>query len=82
MVDVASLVSHAWFIALLSLIVSLLAFPLVIIGAFSHDYLTKHHPKTPQIVIMLLCTFLAVLIAVTILELYFGYTLGQVFSGS
>lgn len=82
MVDFTALLSQAWFVLLLSLIVSLLAFPLVIIGAFCHDYLAKHHPKAPQIAIMLFSTFVAVLVAVTILELYFGATLAQVFTGS
>ena len=82
MVDLSTVVSHAWFIVLLSLIASLLVFPLVIIGAFLYDYLTAHNSKTPKILIMLICTFVATLITITLLEVYFGYTLGQVFSGT
>ncbi len=82
MVDISALIPHVWFILLLSLIVSLLAFPLVIIGSFLYDYLVKRHEKTPKVLIMLVVTFLITVILVTLLEVYFGYTLPQVFSGS
>ncbi|MDP3742535.1 MAG: hypothetical protein Q8R15_04430 [Candidatus Micrarchaeota archaeon] len=80
MVDISALIPHIWFILLLSLIGALLVFPLVVIGSFLYDYLVKRHEKTPKILIMLVVTFVIVVIVVTLLEAYFGYTLPQVFS--
>ena len=82
MVDISALVPHVWFILLLSLIGALLVFPLVIIGSFLYDYLVKRHEKTAKILLMLVVTFIMTVIVVTLLEIYFGYTLPQVFSGN
>lgn len=82
MVDISALLPHVWFILLLSLIASLLVFPLVIIGSFLYDYLVKRHEKTPKVLIMLVVTFVMVAIVITLLEVYFGYTLPQVFSST
>lgn len=82
MVDISTLVPHAWFILLFSLIASLLVFPLVIIGSFLYDYLVKQYEKTPKVLIMLMVTFVIVAIVVVLLEVYFDYTLPQVFSSS
>ncbi len=80
MVDVSAFLTQAWFVLLFSLIVSLLAFPLVVVFSFVYDYLEKRHAKTPKILWMLICTFLATLVTVVIIEFYLGYTLPQVFS--
>lgn len=80
MVEVSVLISHGWFVLLLSLIVSLALFPLVVIVSFVYDHLVKSNPKTPKILLMLICTFIGVLIAALILEVYLGYTLPQLFS--
>ena len=80
MVDLSAIATQAWFVILLSLIIALLVFPLVVVTAFLFDYLAKRHEKTPKILLMLACTFVGVLIAVVILEIYFGYTLPQLFT--
>lgn len=81
-IEVGVLVSHSWFILLFSLILSLLAFPLVVLMSFLYDYLVKHNPKTPKIFLMLVCTFVGMAVVAVLLELYLGYTLPQVFSSS
>ncbi len=80
MVDFSPLLSQAWFITLFSLILSLLVFPLVVVFSFVYDYFEKRHAKMPKILLMLICTFLATLVAVVIIEAYFGYTLAQLVS--
>ncbi len=80
MVDVASLVSQGWFVLLLSVILSLLVFPLVVLMSFLYDSLAKKNSKTSKISLMLACTFIGTLIVVLLLEVYFGYSLPELFS--
>ena len=80
MVDASLVLSHAWAILLFSLFVTAIIFPLVFIMAFAYEWLQKNHRKAPKIVLMLLVTFLAVLVAVTLIEVYLEYTLPKVIS--
>ena len=78
---VEAIISQAWFTVLFSLLASLVVFPLVVVGSFIYENLVKRYKKTPKILLMLICTFIATLIAVIILEFYLGFTLPQAFSG-
>jgi len=80
MVDLTVLGAHAWFLILFAGIAALTIFPLVVLTAFLYDALVKKYPKTPKIFFMLVCTFLATLVVVVILEVYLGYTLPLVFT--
>ena len=82
MVEFALLAAHAWFLLLFAGITALTIFPLVVLTAFLYDALVKKFAKTPKIFFMLLCTFIATLVVVVILELYLGYTLPQVFTAN
>lgn len=81
MVDFTLLGSHAWFLVIFAAVAALVVFPLIVLAAFLYDALQKKWPKTPKVLLMLLCTFLATLAAAIILEVYLGYTLPQVFTG-
>lgn len=78
MVELASLVSEFWLILLISLIVSALAFPIVFVFSFVYESLADKYRRTPRILLMALCTFLAVFAVFVVLELYVGITLAQV----
>jgi predicted PurR-regulated permease PerM len=78
MVDLAALASEAWLVFLLSLVLSALALPFVFVFSFIYEMLQKRFARTPAVVLMAVTTFLAVLTAVILLELYLGYTIGQV----
>ena len=80
MVDLGGLLSEAWLVFLLSLVLSALALPFVFVFSFVHDLLSKKYAKTPGVLIMAVTTFLAVLTAIVLLELYLGYTIANVAS--
>ena len=48
--------------------------------AFLYEWLQNKYEKTPKIVLMALVTFLAVLIAMTLVEIYLEYELPAVIS--
>ena len=77
MVSVAGVLSEVWLLFLLSLIASVLAFPFVFVFSFVYDFLSKRFSRTPRILLMVLVTFLAVLTAIVLLEVYVGFTLSQ-----
>jgi len=74
---VLDLLAHIWTLVLFSLVVSAFTFPLVFILGFVYDYLCERFEKTPKIVWMLVCTFLGVLVAAILLELYLGLTIAS-----
>ncbi len=78
MVDLAALAGEAWLVFLLSLVLSALALPFVLVFSFAYDMLAKRYARTPPVLLMAVTTFLAVLAAVILLELYLGYTIAQV----
>ena len=80
MVDASALLNEAWLLLLLSLIVSALVFPFAFIFSFVYGALQRKYRRTPEILLMALCTFLAVFTAMALLELYAGVTLPQVAS--
>ncbi len=77
MVSIAGAITELWLLFLLSLIASVLAFPLVFISSFAYDMLARRFVRTPRILLMALVTFLAVFAAIALLELYVGFTLSQ-----
>ncbi len=80
MVEISAFISQVWFLVLFSFIASLLVFPLVILSSFLYSYLEKRSSKTPKILLMLVCTFAATLLALIVLEVYLGFNASQVFS--
>ena len=76
--DLGALLNEAWLVFLLSLVLSALAMPFVIVFSFVYDMLVKRYPRTPAVLLMAVTAFLAVLTAVILLELYVGYTIAQV----
>lgn len=80
MIEISGLLTQGWFIFLLSTILSLAIFPLVIVFSFVYEKLETKYSKTPKVLLMLICTFLATLVLVVILEFYFGSTLAQLTS--
>ncbi len=82
MVDVAFVASQAWFIFLLSLAATALVFPLVFLASFVYDSLLEKYKKTPKVLLMLFVTFLAVLVAVTLVEIYLEFTLPLVWKSA
>lgn len=82
MASVAQLLSEAWLVLLLSLIVSVVVFPLVFVSSLFYSWLAEKYGRTPRILLMAVTTFLAVLAAVLLLELYLGYTLAEVIAAA
>ncbi|MBU1197146.1 hypothetical protein KJ765_01390 [Candidatus Micrarchaeota archaeon] len=79
MVDVSLVLSQAWFILLFSLAVTALIFPIVFLAGFAYDMLLERYKKIPKVLLMLVVTFLGVLAAVTLLEIYLEFTLPLAF---
>ena len=75
MVELSFVLSQAWFIFLLSLAASALLFPIVFLGSFVYDMLVDRYEKTPKVLLLLFVTFLGVLVAVTLVEIYLEFTL-------
>ncbi|MBI3587597.1 hypothetical protein HY095_00185 [Candidatus Micrarchaeota archaeon] len=73
----ADLITEAWLVLLLSLVLSGLALPFVFVFSFVQSYFESRNPKAPRVLLMALTTFLAVLCAVALLEIYLGYTIGD-----
>lgn len=82
MVEVSTLVTHAWFALLLSLVATLAIFPLVFLMAFLYDFLEKKYEKAPKVLLMLITTFVGTAIAVLLIEAYLSYTLPEVLSSA
>ena len=76
----ADIATEAWLVFLLSLVFSALALPVVFVFSFIYSYLGLRSPKTPKILLMAAVTFLAVVCVVVLLEIYVGYTIGDVAS--
>ncbi len=73
--------SQVWFVFLFSLIAALVVFPLVVTASFLYESLVDKYRKTPKILLMLVSTFVATLVAVVVIELYLGFALGELFTG-
>jgi VIT1/CCC1 family predicted Fe2+/Mn2+ transporter len=71
---------QAWFILLLSLIISVIFFPFTFFFSFVYETLSKNS-KIPKIVWMFTCIFIAVLIGVIIINAYLNYTLPSALRG-
>ncbi len=80
MVSVAAALTELWLLFLLSLVASALVFPFVFVFSFLYSLLEKRLPRTPRVLLMAFVTFAAVFIALALLEVYVGYTLGEVAS--
>ena len=78
MVSIAGVLTEAWLLFLLSLIASVLVFPFLFVFSFAYSWLARKYPRTPSILFMALSTFLAILAALVLLEVYLSYTLGKV----
>jgi len=76
--DVSAILTEVWLLLLLSLVVSAAVFPLAFIYSFVYSALCGKFRKTPKILLMAFCTFLAVFTALAALEIYAGITLPQV----
>lgn len=64
-------------LVLFSLVVSAFAFPLVFIMGFVYDSLCSKWKKVPKIAWLFVATFIGVLIAAALLEMYLGYTIAS-----
>lgn len=74
---VQELLTQAWFVLILSIAATILVFPLVFFMSFIHSLLKKRFKNTPEILLMLFTTFVGVLVAVVLIEIYLDYTLPQ-----
>ncbi|MFA6048852.1 MAG: hypothetical protein WC792_02820 [Candidatus Micrarchaeia archaeon] len=70
--DVLAFANDLWLLLLLSIIVTLVIFPVVFLSAFAYDVLSKKYPQTPRIILMMLTTLLGTFVAAFILYLYVG----------
>jgi NADH:ubiquinone oxidoreductase subunit 2 (subunit N) len=68
------LIARALDTLIFTIAVTIVVFPLVFVMSFFYDALKKNWKKTPEILVMLLMTFIGVLVAVILLEVYLGYT--------
>ena len=59
---------------LFTIAVTLAVFPLVFVMSFLYDLMKKSWKKTPEILLMIIVTFIGALVAVVLLEIYLGYT--------
>ena len=80
MVEVVSLLTEAWLLFLLSLVVSAAVFPIVFVFSFIYDALVQKYRRTPRVLLMAVCTFIAVLLCLVFLELYVSVTIPEVVS--
>lgn len=78
MVDVSALATELWLLLLLSLVVSALVFPVAFVFSFVYSMLAQKYRKTPKVLLMAVCTFLAVFAVLALLELYVGVTIPEV----
>lgn len=77
MAELAFYATQLWFVFLLSVGVTALIFPLVFVMSFVYDYIAERHDKANKILLMLLCTFVGVFLAVLAIEVYLEFTLPQ-----
>ncbi|MFA5247332.1 MAG: hypothetical protein WC408_05585 [Candidatus Micrarchaeia archaeon] len=61
-------------IAVISIAMAFILFPIVFFMAYYYEKLEKKSPKTPKILLMLFCTILGTLIAVVLGYLYLKYS--------
>lgn len=78
--DFSSLLTHAWFVVLTSLVVTIFVFPLALVFSFLYRYLCKRYKQAPWVLWMLVCVFLGVVCGLFLLEVYLGYTLPETVS--
>ncbi|MEK6843033.1 MAG: hypothetical protein AABY04_00955 [Candidatus Micrarchaeota archaeon] len=75
MVELSFIFSQVWLIFLISLVTTFVIFPLIFLMTFFYDYLEKKYEKSPKVLLMLITTFIGVLIAITLIEIYLEFTL-------
>ena len=75
MVELSFIFSQVWLIFLISLVTTFVIFPLIFLMPFFYDYLEKKYEKSPKVLLMLITTFIGVLIAITLIEIYLEFTL-------
>lgn len=80
MVDFSGFLTYSWFVVLAGLLISVFIFPLVLAFSFLYSFLRRRYVKAPWIMLMAVCTFLGVLLALVLLEVYLGYTLKETFN--
>jgi hypothetical protein len=69
------LLNDAWILLMLSLVAALVLLPLVVFTAFAYDSLCRKYPKSPKILLMGICTYLATLIAAFAAYAYIKFVL-------
>ncbi len=80
MADLAFYLTQLWFVFLLSVAVTAVIFPLVFLMGFAYDGLADRYEKVPKILLMLLCTFFGVFLALLAVELYLEFSLPALLS--
>ncbi len=65
-------VVQVWLLLLLAVIVSLILFPIVFVTSFVYEALSKKYSKTPKVLWMLLCIFVATFAVLLVIELATG----------
>ena len=78
--DVIGFLTEVWLLFLLSLIVSAVVFPIVVVCSFFYSWLASRNPRTPKVLFMAVATLLGVFVALVLLELYFGITIPEIAS--
>ena len=76
--DITFWLSQLWFLFLLSAVATMLIFPIVFLTTFVYDALIEKYKKTPKILIMLVCTLLAVFVVLFLVEIYLEFTLPKI----
>lgn len=72
-----ALLDEAWLLFLLSVIVSLVLFPLVFVVSFAYGGLCKRYPSVPKVLWMLACVFASTLAVLVLVEIAAGSVLFQ-----
>lgn len=78
--DVVGFLTEAWLLFLLSLLVSAIAFPLVVLSSFFYSWMVAKNPRSPKVLFMAVATLVGVFIALVLLELYVGITIPELAS--
>ena len=78
--DVVVFLTELWLLFLLSLLLSAVLFPLVILSSFFYSWLIAKNPRSPKVLFMAVATLFGVFIALALLELYVGITIPEIAS--
>ncbi len=72
MAELSAILNDAWLLFLISIITTLVIFPIAFLSTFVYDSLQKSYPKTPKILLMIITTFVGTFITLLLLYWYLG----------